>query len=176
MISIRTLVDLWFRLTLSGEMYARRLGVQVGSGCRIYNRSWGSEPFLITIGDRVTVTSGVRILTHDGATWLVRDDQNRRWQRYRRVVIGSDVFIGINAIVLPGVSIGSRVVVAAGSVVTRSVPDDSVVAGNPARIIRSFDEYKKSIKTHEANDSEICDAVDYKARVLKSISIAESRR
>ena len=57
---------------------------------------------------------------------------------YRKVVIGDSVWIGAGAIILPGVSIGPKSVVAAGSVVTRSVPGGVLVAGVPARVIREF--------------------------------------
>jgi acetyltransferase-like isoleucine patch superfamily enzyme len=55
------------------------------------------------------------------------------------VVIGDGTWVGARAMVLPGVTIGRRVVVAAGSVVTRDVPDDVLVAGNPARVVRPLD-------------------------------------
>ncbi len=127
---------------LKGSIYAgRALGVKIGEGCRIYT-SFGTEPWLISIGDRVTVTSGVQFITHDGSTWLVRDEKGRRY-RYAPIEIGSDVFIGANSIILPGVRIGNRVIVAAGSVVSRSIPDNCVVAGVPARFVRTFDEYER---------------------------------
>ena len=81
-----------------GTLAARRLGVKVGEDCRIYIRHFGSAPFLITIGHRTTLTSGVRILTHDGATGLVFNSSGRRYQNYAPVVIGDDVFIGVNAL------------------------------------------------------------------------------
>jgi acetyltransferase-like isoleucine patch superfamily enzyme len=123
-----------------GVASARSRGVTIGSGCRIYTSHFGSEPWLVTIGNRVTVTSGVRFLTHDGATWLVRDDQERRF-RYAPIHIGSDVFIGVDSILMPGVVIGDRCIVGAGSVVTRSVPSGYVVAGAPARIVGRFEAY-----------------------------------
>lgn len=55
------------------------------------------------------------------------------------IVVGEDAFIGVRALVLPGVTIGARAVVGAGSVVTRSVPAGMIVAGNPARVIRPRD-------------------------------------
>jgi acetyltransferase-like isoleucine patch superfamily enzyme len=128
---------------LKGSTYAARfLGVKIGEGCRIYTSSFGMEPWLISIGDRVTVTSGVQFITHDGATWLLRDEKGRRY-RYAPIEIGSDVFIGANSIILPGVRIGNRVIVAAGSVINRSIPNNCVVAGVPAGFIKTFDEYER---------------------------------
>ena len=167
--------DLVRRLTMDGVDYARCRGVKVGEGCRIYTKAWGSEPFLITIGDRVTITSGVQILTHDGATWLVREGDGVRYQRYRRVCIGSDVFVGLNAIILPGVTIGDRVVVGAGSVVTKDVPGNTVVVGNPAKPIKTFDDYADTIRRGEVLDSELTPAGSYRARVERAIQLAAER-
>jgi acetyltransferase-like isoleucine patch superfamily enzyme len=167
--------DLVRRLTMGGVEYARHRGVKVGEGCRIYTKAWGSEPFLIMIGDRVTVTSGVQILTHDGATWLVREADGVRYQRYRPVRIGCDVFVGLNAIILPGVTIGDRVVIGAGSVVTRDVPDNTVVVGNPAKPVKTFDDYADTIRRHEVLDSELTSAASYRARVERAIHLSAGR-
>lgn len=139
---ILKLFDYIYLRILGRVAYARRKGVKIGEGCRIYIDNFGSEPWLIEIGDRVTITSGVYLLTHDGATWLIRDENGRRYN-YAKIRIGSDVFVGVGSIILPGVSVGNNVIVAAGSVVTKSIPDGTIVAGNPARIIGAFDEYKK---------------------------------
>lgn len=125
---------------LGGVRVTRWMGVSVGSGCRIYTGNFGSEPWLIEIGDRVTVTGGVSFITHDGATWLARDERGRRYH-YARIRVGSDVFIGLNAIIMPGVDIGDRVIVGAGSVVTRSVPPGVVIGGNPARILGTYKDF-----------------------------------
>jgi maltose O-acetyltransferase len=64
----------------------------------------------------------------------------RRRQEYGKPVeIGSDVWVGGGALILPGVRIGSRTVIGAGSVVTRDVPDDVFAAGNPCRVIRAIE-------------------------------------
>lgn len=118
---------------------ARELGVTVGEGCRIYSLLISSEWELLSIGDRVTVSSDVRFITHDGVGWLFLDERGRRHYWLARIEIGSDVFIGAGATLMPGVRIGDRCVIAAGSVVTRSVPDGSVVGGNPARLIGTYD-------------------------------------
>ncbi|WP_284730822.1 acyltransferase [Rhodococcoides kroppenstedtii] len=124
--------------TRSREAAARSAGVTIGSGCQILSVVATTEPWLVSIGDRVTISSNVRIVTHDGSGWLVDDERGRRF-RYAPVSIGSDVFVGAGSIIMPGVRIGDRCVVGAGSVVTRSIPDGTVAAGNPARAVDTYD-------------------------------------
>lgn len=59
------------------------------------------------------------------------------------MTIGSDVFIGTRSIIMPGVHIGNRVIIGAGSVVTKSIPDGSIVAGNPARLIGQYEDFEQ---------------------------------
>jgi acetyltransferase-like isoleucine patch superfamily enzyme len=125
---------------LRGTVHASRaLGCTIGEGCRILSDIATSEPWLVSVGDRVTISSGVRFITHDGSGWLYRDERGRRY-RYAPVRVGSDVFIGADVIILPGVTVGDRCVVGAGSVVTKSVADGTVVAGNPARPLGTWDD------------------------------------
>lgn len=141
--NIRLKVTKSYLLLKGGPVaYARYLGVKVGEGCRIYIKKFPSEPFLITIGDRVTITAGVILLTHNGSTWLMRDEQGRRFD-FKPLYIGNDVFIGTNSIIMPGVRIENEVIVAAGSVVTKSIPTGSIVGGNPAKIIGNYKDYKE---------------------------------
>jgi acetyltransferase-like isoleucine patch superfamily enzyme len=140
---------------LKGSIYAARArGVKVGEGCRLYSLNFGGEPWLISIGDRVTITGGVQFVTHDGASWLLRDGKGRR-HRYAPIEIGSDVFIGASSIILPGVSIGNRVIVGAGSIVNRSIPDNCVVAGVPAKFIRTYDEFERRGLQEFRSDAEM---------------------
>ncbi len=157
-------------------MATRRKGVVAGNNCRIYIRNFGTEPFLISMGDRVTITSGVKVLTHDGSTCLIRDADGRRYQRYAPVRIGSDVFIGVNTIILPGISIGSNVVIGAGSVVTKDVPDGTVVAGNPAKVVMTFTDFRRKVEETCTNDNELDGARTYRERVSRSIEISEQKR
>jgi acetyltransferase-like isoleucine patch superfamily enzyme len=161
----RLLNVLRLRVMFSGVEYAKKVGVKVGAHCRIYTRSFGSEPWLIEIGNNVTITSNVVLLTHDGSTWLFRDEKGRRYL-YKRVIIGNNVFIGVNSIIMPGVKIDDDVIVAAGSIVTKSVPSGVIVAGNPARIIGDYYSYQKGVLQNYVNDSQIDYSLNYKQRIL----------
>jgi acetyltransferase-like isoleucine patch superfamily enzyme len=154
------------RFVKGGVYYARKIGVQVGDNCRIYTTHFGSEPFLVSIGNHVTITSGVKLITHDGAAWLMRDEKGRRYV-YQPIAIGNHVFIGVNSIVMPGVKIEDKVIVAAGSVVTKSVPSGVVVAGVPARIIGCYDDIEKKMLETYVSDLEMDRTLDYKEKILK---------
>ena len=132
----KIILDYYYKFKKGGVGYAKYKGVQVGKDCRILTSSFGSEPWMITIGNKVTITSGVRLLTHDGASWLFHDEKGRR-HLYRPITIGNSVFIGSNAIIMPGVIIEDEVIIAAGSVVTKSVPRGKLVGGNPAKFIKN---------------------------------------
>jgi hypothetical protein len=161
---LKKVVNFVLRSTLPGDKFARRLGVRVGDGCRILAKHFGSEPFLIDIGDNVTVSHGVTFVNHDGSGWLIRDEKGRRFV-YRRISIGSNCFIGANSVILPGVRIEDNVIVGAGSIVTRSIPKGLVVGGNPARVITTFEEFRTKALEWTA-DSEINRALDYKEIVM----------
>ncbi|MCT8089305.1 acyltransferase [Acinetobacter sp. C_4_1] len=168
---INLVFDLFFYMLLGSIKYARRRGVKVGENCRLYTKNWGSEPFLISMGDNVTITSGVKLITHDGSTCLVKNAEGKRYQRFAPIEIGSNVFIGVNSIIMPGVTIGSNVVIGAGSVVTKDIPDDSVAIGVPAKVVSSFADYQVKIQNTCANDSELAGITNYFERVERSLEI-----
>ena len=150
------------RAAQGGVAAARKEGVVVGSNCRIYSYEFGTEPWLISIGDRVTLSSRVSLLTHDGSGWLMRDESGRRYN-FGRIDIGNDVFIGLGAIIMPGVRIGDNCIVGAGSVVTKSIPSGSVVAGNPARLIGSYEDQLLKMKDWPSEAD--VDRADYRRSV-----------
>lgn len=156
------------KIKYSGSDYARSLGVEVGKDCRVLTTNFGSEPWLIKIGNKVTITSGVKLLTHDGAAWLVEDGKGRR-EHFARVNIGNNVFIGINSIVMPGVTIDDNVIVAAGSVVTKSVPSGYIVGGNPAKIIGKFEDYKQKALDTFVSRKDMDFSLDFKERINQVI-------
>jgi maltose O-acetyltransferase len=90
----------------------------------------------ITIGDHCQFGSGVQILT---PLHPLEASLRRKAEYGAPVVIGSDVWVGSGAIILPGVTVGSRTVIGAGSVVARDMPDDVLAVGNPCRVVRPID-------------------------------------
>lgn len=91
-------------------------------------------PSSIFIGPSSLIASSVTILCHEH---IYRDPGNPNLPLHKPVRIGSRCFIGVSAVVLPGVTIGDDCVVGAGSIVTNDIPPGSVAVGNPARVIRS---------------------------------------
>jgi acetyltransferase-like isoleucine patch superfamily enzyme len=125
--------------------YARSIGVRIGANCRllgITGDTFGSEPYLIKLGDHVTVTSGVRFVTHDGGVWVFRQEYPNI-DVFGPIQVGNNVFIGLCSIILPGVKIGDNCVIGAGSVVTKDVPAGTVAVGTPARTVRNLSEYRE---------------------------------
>ena len=98
----------------------------------------------IKLGDRCVISHGVKILTHDFSLdrYYERFEGESEYEVFReaKVVISEQCFIGMNALILPGVTIGAGAIVGAGSIVTKSVDADTVVAGVPARVIGTTEE------------------------------------
>ena len=93
----------------------RALGVQIGVGCRIYSTEFSTEPYLVRLGDGVAIAGGVKFLTHDGSARLLRS-RRPMIQSFGRIVVGDNCFIGENAILLPGTTLGRDCVEDGGQV------------------------------------------------------------
>lgn len=109
----------------------------IGAGCSVERDViFGSESYLITIGNNVRITFGVKFATHDGGMWTLRKSGRlENADLFGRIVVGDNTNIGWNAIILPGVTIGKNCVIGAGAVVSKDIPDNLVAAGVPARVI-----------------------------------------
>lgn len=124
----------------------RELGCIIGDNTEIHpNVDFGSEPYLITIGNHVRINTGVKLVTHDGGVWVLRllDESLKNIDLFGEIHICSNVHIGTNAIIMPGVTIGENSIVGCGAVVTKNVPANTIVAGVPAKKIESLSEYKE---------------------------------
>lgn len=111
--------------------------------------NFGSEPYLIHLKKGCRISFDVAFITHDGGTWAFRrvDEKYKNLAKFGKIIVGEESFIGCRSIIMPGVTIGKNCVVGAGSVVTKDVPDETVVCGVPARFICTTHEYaEKSMK------------------------------
>ncbi|MHC1688645.1 MAG: DapH/DapD/GlmU-related protein [Methanothrix sp.] len=113
-------------------------GLKIGKNCFVSHSALIDPSFLhiIEIGDNVTITANVKILAHDSSTKI-----HLGYTRIGKVEICNNVFIGIDSVILPNVRIGSNSIIGAGSVVTGNVPENTVVAGSPAKIICSLESF-----------------------------------
>lgn len=119
----------------------RKGGGTVGNNVHIIASSFDmGEPYLLKIGNNVTIT-GVKILTHDASL-----KKTLGYSKTGKVHIGDDVFVGWGSIILPNTTIGNKVVIGAGTVIAKDIPDNSVVVGNPCRILCTYDEYVNKTK------------------------------
>lgn len=121
-------------------------GAKIGVGCSIHpSASLGSEPYLIEIGNHVRLNSGVNIVTHDGGMWVLRElySEMKDADLFGKIKIGDNVHIGTNAMIMPNVCVGNNCIIGSCAVVTKSVPDNCVVVGVPARVIETIDDYRK---------------------------------
>ena len=122
--------------------YFRKQGAQVGENCQIVPTKLGTEPYLVKIGNHVTIAKAARFMTHDGGTWIFRDEMPDL-QVFGPIVIEDNCVIGQNAILFPNIRIGKNSIVGAGSVVINDVPPDTIVMGVPARPFGATAKYKE---------------------------------
>ena len=159
---------------MRGEYTTERLikmGLKVGVN---FNRLNGvildpAHCWLIEIGDNVTMAPRVHILCHDAST-----KQFIGVTKIGRVTIGNNVFIGADTVVLPGVNIGSNVVIGANSTITHDVPDNSVVAGTPAKILCSIENYLD--KEKKRREDSICYGEEYTLRCDVSMEMRRKQK
>lgn len=124
--------------------HLKKQGLVVGSSCEILNGyDFRPESYLIEIGDNVRITDGVRITTHDGGMWILRNlyPEFKQADKFSRVKIGNNCHIGMNALIMPGITIGDNFIIGAGAIVTHDIPSGSIAVGIPARVIETVEEY-----------------------------------
>jgi acetyltransferase-like isoleucine patch superfamily enzyme len=114
--------------------YLRKQGMKIGENCLLNTFSFSTEPYLIEIGNHVAIAGGSEIITHDGAIWSFLEDFPDA-DVFGTVKIGNNVFIGDNCTILPNTIIGDNCIVGAGSVVRGKFPENTVIIGNPAKVV-----------------------------------------
>ena len=136
----------WKNSQMTGVEYARKIVVKVGKDCFISTKDFSSEGYLIEIGDHVRVAKGTSFYTHGGLYSVRRYYNDPNLEHFGKIKIGSYTSIGANCMIMPGVTIGENCIVGGGSVVTKSVPDGCMVAGNPAKFIGYTEDFYKNVK------------------------------
>jgi acetyltransferase-like isoleucine patch superfamily enzyme len=118
--------------------YLRKQGVKIGTDCLIFSTNFSTEPYLIKIGDHVVIGPSVTLITHDGSIWIFRD-RFPDITVFGKIIVGNNSFIGSHSMILPNTEIGSNCIIGAGSVVRGKIPDNSVVMGNPGKVVMKVD-------------------------------------
>lgn len=119
----------------------------IGEQCSIQCWANITDPAYVKMGNNVQL-SGCTLLGHDGSIQMLNKAYNKKLDRVGKIEIGDNVFIGHGAIVMPDTAIGSNVIVAAGAVVTKNIPDNSIVAGVPAKVIGELDKHVKRLEEY----------------------------
>ena len=172
-VRLRAFLDLVERkllLVLSNDFRIRRLrarGVRIGRDCLIFTTDFSTEPYLVEIGDHVAISSGVKFITHDASGWLF-DDTDPDMDLFGPIQVGSNVYFGLDCLVLPNTKIGSNCIIGAGALVRGNVPDDSVVMGNPGRVVMKTTLVKPLMVNHRNRLDTRNLPADEKERALRS--------
>lgn len=153
----------------------RKRGLIVGDNFTIENRVRidNGFPWLIEIGDNVTLAPDVTILSHDACTKKILG-----FGAIGKVIIGDNVFIGARSIILPNVKIGENCIIGAGSVVTKDIPSNSIACGNPAKVIKNMadfknqkiDEYKNGMVIEKSIIKKIAKSKDEQIKIKDSMN------
>ncbi len=127
-------------------------GMKIGKNTDIMPGCYFDDAYckFIEIGDNCTLSNEVFILVHDASMY-----KPLKFTKVAKVIVGDNCFIGARVMILPGVTIGSNVIIGAGSVVVKDIPTGVVAAGNPAKVIRRIDEFLSGHKEKFSLDKAI---------------------
>lgn len=135
----------------------RKNGAHIGENVRIFDFKNTvidvQNPHMLSIGNNVYITTGVKILTHDYSWVVLAGIYGEVLGGVGKTVIGNNVFIGVNTVILKNTTIGDNVIIGAGSVVSGKIESNSVYAGNPARKIMTIEEFYKKKKENSKKDA-----------------------
>lgn len=123
----------------------RKHGAVIGNNFRNLSGPdvFSTEPFLVEVGDNVTFSTNVKLYPHDGSIGVIRNlyPEFKNADRMGFIKLGNNIVVGHGAMILSGVTLGDNIIVGAGAIVTKSFPSNVVIAGVPAKIICSVEDY-----------------------------------
>lgn len=131
------------RLHRDPVRYFRGLGAEIGEEVEIFGArlfTFGSEPYLVSIGHHVTISHDVDFITHDGGLRVARAKYPDAYL-FGRIKIADNCFIGAHSILLPGATVGTGSVIGSGSTITGEIPPGVVAVGVPAKPIKTVEDY-----------------------------------
>ena len=164
-LAVRTL-----RLRRDPVRYFRGLGAEIGPDVEIYGAhlfTFGSEPYLVSIGRGVTISHDVDFITHDGGLRVARAEYPGAYL-YGRIEIGDGCFLGAHSVFLPGASVGAGSVIGAGAVVSGKIPPGVVATGTPARPVKPVTDYVRA-KQHLWLDTSGLSAAEKRALLSRRV-------
>ncbi|MBO4800374.1 MAG: acyltransferase [Bacteroidaceae bacterium] len=145
---------------MSGEEYVsylRKMGIRVGQNVKFrypaHTLIDTNRPCLVELGDNLDINDNFVVLTHDFTSFVFRGYYKDFVNSSGRVKIGSNIVFGRNVTILKGVTIGDNCIIGAGSIVSSSIPQNSVAVGVPAKVICSLDEYYKKRKNQQLSEA-----------------------
>jgi acetyltransferase-like isoleucine patch superfamily enzyme len=111
--------------------------MKIGENCLVSKLSYTDEAYLIEIGNHVAIADNALFITHDGGIWCLSEDPPVE-DIFGMIKIGNNVHIGMQCTFLPNTTIGDNSMIGAGSVVRGRFPDNSIILGNPAKVVTSM--------------------------------------
>ena len=166
---IRLILRRLWNESMNGAEYVRFLrkqGIRIGENVNFRYPSHTlidtTRPCLVEMGNNIDINDNFTILTHDFGTFVFREYYKDFVNSSGKVKIGNNIVFGRDVTVLKGVTIGNNCIIGAGSIITKSIPDNSVVAGNPAKVICSLDEYY-----HKRKNRQLGEAIEYGIELAK---------
>lgn len=147
--------------------WLRKTGVKVGDGTKVFDARNimidVSRPELVEIGDNVFLHGGMTIMTHDWASWCFVRSHHEFYPSHGKIKIGNNVWFGRDVTICKGVTIGDNCIVGIGSIVTKSIPSNSVAVGIPAKVICSYEDYLNMRQTKYVEE-----ALEYARTIIAS--------
>lgn len=144
--------------------FFRKYGVKIGEKCLIYSNILTSDSYLIEIKNNVCISIDVKFVTHDFSVKKVLPDKANL---FGKIVIGNNCFIGERSTLLYGVELADNIIVAAGSVVTKSFTESNIIiGGNPAKKISTWDQFREKSKSYALNCADVSELIKTNPEIL----------